>query len=413
MSRILFSSIVSNDLGPSTRLIPIAEQLSALGHEVAFCNKAAAPALMIEKAGYQNLTVKDSPDPTVWPESFTSEVWSGTHFSSYMGYLDVDYVRSRCSAFIEMMSDFRPDVVVDTWNHIACLAAKALAIPLVTLNQADLHHEGKGLIWWKEPPDGLPDPTPAFNTVLKEHGLPPLERQVEELTIGDLTLIIGTPETDPLPNPSTRTYIGPLLFGDQEALLPEWVDELGRDRPLIWIYPGNPRYGSKPSIADSIVVIRAGVRTFADQDVDVVLTTGHQPLPDEFKPLPANFRFEAFLPGLELARRCDMVIHHGGHGTYITVLAAGIPSLIVPTYSERESNARRLKLMGAGDYVLPTEDETGEKHVSHSEFAAAAWRVLKGKEYRAGAEKIARSMARYGGAKQAAELIDGLLRERH
>lgn len=47
----------------------------------------------------------------------------------------------------------------------------------------------------------------------------------------------------------------------QEARLPEWIDALGRDKPLIWVYSGNPRYAHAPTPIDSIVVIRAAIES--------------------------------------------------------------------------------------------------------------------------------------------------------
>jgi hypothetical protein len=38
----------------------------------------------------------------------------------------------------------------------------------------------------------------------------------------------------------------------------------------------------------------------------------------------------------------------------------GTPALIIPTYSGRESNARRVTAQGAGDFVLLSSDVTGK-----------------------------------------------------
>ena len=43
MARILIATIVSNDLGPIMRMLPIAKFLRDTGHKVLFCNRAWAP----------------------------------------------------------------------------------------------------------------------------------------------------------------------------------------------------------------------------------------------------------------------------------------------------------------------------------------------------------------------------------
>jgi MGT family glycosyltransferase len=214
------------------------------------------------------------------------------------------------------------------------------------------------------------------------------------------------PETDPLPESADVTYVGALLWQKPGARLPDWVDRLHRDRPVIWVYSGNPRY--TPILAtpvDSAVVLEVCIAALADRDAQVILTTGHHALPKELLPLPGNFRFEPFVPGLAMAERCDLLIHHGGYGSCQTGLYTGTPAVIIPTYTERESNARRVAAAGAGEYVLPVETDRGKKDVDVDELRAKVDRVLSAPSYRARAEQIGRELRAYGGAAQAARLI--------
>ncbi len=406
MTKILLSMIVSNDLGPVSRLLPIAKELSKRGHDLAFCNREKAPSLVIKKAGFKNFPVTPSQTPAIFPSKFSAEIWNGNQGSSYMGFLDIDYVQAVAQDYIKMINEYNPDIVVDTWGLPACLAAKILRKPLVTITQADNHPHGKGYIWWRQTPSDLPNPVPIVNHVLKENGLPLLKEKIEELFLGDLVLIVGTPDTDPLPDNSQVTYLGPLQQTGSTNSLPKWIKKLPADQPLVWVYSGNPRYGDQPSIADSIVIIRACIEVLGYEKMQVILTTGHQPLPEEFAKLPPNFHYASYLPGFALAQKCDLVIHHGGHGSYLTGLSAGSPSIIIPTYSERESNARRLSSLGAGEFVLPQTDDSGEKTISMDEFREKVWRVLGDSTYQQNAQRVAQSMKYFGGANQAADLIE-------
>ena len=47
MSRFLFTTLFSNDLGLPSRTVPVALELVKRGHEVAFCNPEKAPKLSI------------------------------------------------------------------------------------------------------------------------------------------------------------------------------------------------------------------------------------------------------------------------------------------------------------------------------------------------------------------------------
>jgi UDP:flavonoid glycosyltransferase YjiC (YdhE family) len=99
-------------------------------------------------------------------------------------------------------------------------------------------------------------------------------------------------------------------------------------------------------------------------------------------------------------------VHHGGHGSVMTGLQAGTPAVIVPTITERESNARRLVALGAGEVVMPATTADGEKTIDAAEFAAAVKRVLKDAAYRHSAKRASESMRHYAGAKAAADRVE-------
>jgi UDP:flavonoid glycosyltransferase YjiC (YdhE family) len=271
-----------------------------------------------------------------------------------------------------------------------------------------MHPHSQGFMWWKTmPPDLFPSPVPAVNTILAEHGLTPIEK-IGELLIGDKTFVLGLPETDPLPKTADVTHIGSVLWQRSDEKLPDWVSGLRRDRPVIWLYPGNMRYVRwADTVFDSAFVVQACIDALGGESVQVVLTTGHQSLPKRFARLPDNFRFAPFVPGLAMAEGSDMLIHHGGYGSCQTGLYTGKPALIIPTYSERESNARRIADQGAGDYLLPKSDEKGKKkYVSPEEIRAKVFHILSEPSFTENAKRISRGMKTYGGALEAAGLIE-------
>lgn len=407
MAKFLFTMWAANDLGLPSRLVPIARALADRGHEVAAFNPSPAPASLIAEAGLKNLPMPAHPVPA--PAVDLSEVhlaWDAEQLLAPF-YLDEAYVQSVTAMYIDLLRGYGPDVVVDSFDLIACLAARILKVPLVTVLQATFHPESDGFLWWKAGrPQNIPSAAHVVNKVAAQHGLPPLPRCLDRMT-GDLSLIVGTPETDPLPAGAGVTYIGPMVWQRQDAVLPGWVESFGRERPLIWVYSGNPRYGGNVATpGDSIVVIRAAVEALAGAPVQVILTTGFQDIPAEIGSLPPNFRHAAYLPGLAMSQRSDLMVHHGGHGSTMTGLLAGTPAVIIPTISEREGNARRATALGAGEIVLPTESADGEKHVDVADFRAKIDRVLRNPAYRASAQRVSASMRRHGGPPAAADLIE-------
>ena len=303
MARFLITMLPANDLGLPTRMVPIARALADRGHEVAVFNPAPAPSKLIAEAGLTNLPMPARPMPApAFDLTSVAEGWDVEHFFAGL-YTSEEYVRDATAVYVDLLRDYAPDMVVDSFEPIACLAARAARVPLATVLQGNIHPASRGFTWWEdERPAGLPSAAAHFSAVAQQYGLAPAERIVD-LIAGDLALIVGTPETDPVAADAEVTYIGPMVFQRGGAVLPTWVDELraknghSGGRPLVWVYSGNPRYFTGAGPCDSIVVIRAAIAALADEPVDIVLTTGYQELPAEFGTLPQNFHHAAYVPG--------------------------------------------------------------------------------------------------------------------
>ena len=348
--KFLFTTLFSNDLGLLTRSLPIARELRNRGHQVVFYNPAKAPRKLISDAGFDNI-------PSKWPllyltggdvslprllrllgsrhairdlgimaslrkhiERFeTPEIWNIDHFM-YILIADENYARLEVHDLIDVIDENEPDALVDFWNLSACIAARATRKRLIAVIQADMHPQSKGFMWWRDTPADVPTPTPIINKILAELRLKPVGKTAE-LLVGDKTLVVGMPETDPLLETADVTYIGAILWQNSDVRLPDWAAELDATMPLIWIYSGNPRYMARShSVFDSSAVVYACIEAFKDRNVQVVLSSGYQPLPKDVFPLPSNFRYVPFVPGLAMAERSDLLIHHGGYGSCQTAI---------------------------------------------------------------------------------------------
>jgi UDP:flavonoid glycosyltransferase YjiC (YdhE family) len=407
MARFLFTMLPANTLGLVIRLVPIARELAERSHEVAMFNPASAPAKLIDEAGLKNLRrlLWRNKSGSTFDAAEISSAWDVEQNFAAM-YGDERFTTAATLVHVDLIRRWKPDVVVDSWGLVSCLAARIAKVPLAGVLHGDCHPASNGFLWWKgRPPDGLPSAAPVINRIAAHYGVAPVTRAVELLT-GDLCLIVGTPEMDPLPPSARVTYVGPILWQHRDAALPNWVHALSGDRPLIWVYPGEPRHSSTPTSLDSIVVMRAAIAALGGEPVHVVLTTGYQELPEEFSTLPSNFHYAAYLPGQAMAERCDLLVHHGGHGSVMTGLYVGKPAVIIPTLTERESNARRVVALGAGEMVLPVDGPDGEKHLDVDEFHTKVHRVLSQADYLRSARRVAESMRKYGGAREAADRIE-------
>ncbi|WP_143195245.1 glycosyltransferase [Archangium sp. Cb G35] len=63
--------------------------------------------------------------------------------------------------------------------------------------------------------------------------------------------------------------------------------------------------------------------------------------------------FLPWAPHRALLRHCSMMVHHGGAGTTHSVLAAGLPAVVVPVIFEQQVWANRLRAAGASGKPVP------------------------------------------------------------
>jgi MGT family glycosyltransferase len=238
------------------------------------------------------------------------------------------------------------------------------------------------------------------NDVRRRYGLPPLATSVLELTGRmPLYLVPTTPEFDyqrrDLP-PSVH-YIGPCLGNklvQEEA--PAWLAALGRDRPWVHVTEGTT-HSQEP------ILLRAAARGLADRPVQVVMTTGERRDPDrlDLGPRAANVHVERWVAHQFLLPLTDVVVTTGGAGTVMTVLAAGVPLVVVPTEWDKPENAQRVVEAGAGLRLAPGRLTPGR-------LRAAVERVLEDPSFRQNARRLAADFGRYRGPTRAAELLEML-----
>jgi MGT family glycosyltransferase len=236
------------------------------------------------------------------------------------------------------------------------------------------------------------------------HGLPPMRTTVTAYAGRvPLYLVPSVPAFDrerrDLP-PSVR-YVGPCPW-DKPSGVPQapWLSDLGRERPVVYVTEGTLH--SKPPL-----LLRAALQGLASIPVQVIATTGNHRDPQtlELGAIPPNARVERWVPHSDLLPRTDVVVTTGGTGTVLASLTAGAPLLVVPTAWDQPENAWRVAESGAG-IRLPPRRCTPER------IRASVGRLLNDGSFRQNARRLATEFARYGGAAQAADLLEDLASRR-
>lgn len=70
--------------------------------------------------------------------------------------------------------------------------------------------------------------------------------------------------------------------------------------------------------------------------------------PEKTEGLPGNVRTVGWVPLPHVLPFCDGIVHHGGAGTLLGALAAGVPQLVEPGPGDRTTHANAITRRGAG-----------------------------------------------------------------
>ncbi len=136
-------------------------------------------------------------------------------------------------------------------------------------------------------------------------------------------------------------------------------------------------------------------------DCHALVTTGQGLRSHSLARVPDNVYAVESVPHGVVLPHVQLVISHGGHGTVVRSLAAGVPVMVVPISRDQPDNAVRVVHHGAGLKM--------SKRSSPNKFADAIRRALADGEMRARAAELAERMSPDVGAPKAIEALEALV----
>ncbi|GGO82141.1 nucleotide disphospho-sugar-binding domain-containing protein [Nonomuraea cavernae] len=235
---------------------------------------------------------------------------------------------------VRLAREWRPGVIVhDPTAWAASIAAAVAGVPAVRhLYGADLVHRARRF---------LPE---LLAPMAERHGLDDLE-PLGAATVDPFPAGVQV-EVDYRPTPIRYVpYNGP---GQAPRLGPS-------NRPRVCVTWGTTmaRVDSRRFLAGEVV------RALASPEVEVVaaVTAAQRTL---LGPVPEGVRVVEGAPLHALLPSCDLLVAHGGAGTSLTGLAAGLPQLLVPQLPDHQAHANRLVRAGAADLLPPDEADPAE-----------------------------------------------------
>jgi UDP:flavonoid glycosyltransferase YjiC (YdhE family) len=256
---------------------------------------------------------------------------------------------------VRVAEKWQPDVIMHTPMQAAGqLAAGKLGVPLVMLNL------GMGQ------DRGVSDMRHATYEELHEY----FERHgVAEAPAAAVRIDVTPPSVRgsvALPDQVWPMRYVPYNGG---AMVPEWLlDKAERRRVLITLGTVVPAFGL--GIVEPLVAAASKV------DAEFVLALGNVDT-SSLGELPDNVRVVGYLPLGVMLSSCDAIIHHGGAGTTMTTVDAGIPQIVVPQGADQFINADTVTANGLGQRAAVADVDVAliERLLTDEQWRANAIRV--------------------------------------
>jgi len=219
---------------------------------------------------------------------------------------------------------------------------------------------------------------PALNRVRAEVGLPPVRGLPGLMARADRVLVCSSPSYDFGSGsvPANVRYVGPQLDDDPGEGSGEWrAGEPGQ--PLVLV-------GLSSTVMLQEGLLQRAADALGQAQVRGLVTTGPAVDPAVIS-APDNVTVTRWVRHADVLPHCSAVITHGGHGTVMKALIAGVPLIVVPLGRDQPDNAGRVVYAGAGTRL--------RKNASADALRAAISRVIDDPRYRAAARHMAARLA--------------------
>jgi MGT family glycosyltransferase len=216
-----------------------------------------------------------------------------------------------------------------------------------------------------------------INALRRQYGLGPLSHVLDQVRSARRQLVLTSSAFDfPATLPAGARYVGPVLDDPVWAETP-WMPPAG-DAPLVLV-------AMSSTFQDQVGCLQRVLDALGTMAVRGVMTAGPAVDAAELAP-PTNVTILESAPHRQVLRHSALVVTHGGHGTVMKALAAGVPMVLLPHGRDQADTATRVTMRGAGIAL--------ERTSRSRTIAAAARRVLQSPSYQAAAQRLGEAIRR-------------------
>jgi hypothetical protein len=387
MATVLLTWELGGGLGHLVNILPVARNLIECGYRVVAVLKDLSQVHKV----FKGLDIQCLQAPVIAhpPANLIDPVRSFAQLLSNVGFSEPDELKTMAWAWRNLYEYIRPDLIIFDHSPIALLAARACPArkaligtgffcPLDQHPLADFRPEmGDAGDRLRHDEDRV---LGCANDVLTAWRMEPLEYIARLYHEVDEHFLVTFPELDHYGfRPSTRYWGAWPNVGGKK---PSWPKGQGK---RIYAYLKN--FPALPHLLSALNDMGCPTIVYGDR---------LDKLRPQFESESMCFERE-WLDLAEVGRECDAAILNGNHGTTVSLLLAGRPTLQMPLFLEQGIFSAAVERIDAGLVALPSHPDT-----FHDRLAS----LLSSSKYQKGAMDFARRYTGFSPDRQ----IEAILR---
>ncbi len=217
---------------------------------------------------------------------------------------------------------------------------------------------------------------PALNALRERAGLPRVRHLWDQVHRAKREVVMTSPAFDfPGRVPANARYVGPVL--DDPSWSAPWSPPTGEGHLVL--------VAMSSTFQDQAACLQRVVDALGTLAVRAIVTTG--PAMDRSAlRAPPNVTLVASAPHSQVLRHARGVVTHGGHGTVMKALVAGVPMVVMHHGRDQSDNATRIVARDAGLAVARTAKPAA--------IARAVRAILEDRKYEEGARRLGEAIRR-------------------
>ncbi len=393
---------LSSFISHATRCLCIADELAKRGHQVEFASSAANRELII-KAGYPSHLVKqlchEQIIVTGAPKSYLDRYQQNTQNCRHN---DKFGLKEMASQDLAVLNKVKPDIVICDASPTSYLAATVLGIPCVMVknilgyidSNLSKHAIKSGLNLTDELDFTLE------NKMSKEFhsDCVKLNKAFVETYKTIPFIIPGVPEFEKINNVNIFQNMSHCFVGNLE-----WQGWAKSSKPDLTKYRNKTvilvTFGSSFPFESLIINI---LSAFKDDPYHIIINTGNQFNCPEIQQYQTNFDIYPYLSLNDFLEIADIIVCHGGHGTIMSALKTGAPSVVIPFNGDQMVISKQIEELKCGIRIKKYPDD-----ITPDKLYYAINKVLNDQTYKLNTIKYGNILKQKGnGASNAVDFIE-------